>query len=258
MIRINKKLDSYKRHMVGFTLVEVLITLVIIGVVAAITIPTLIENNQKTQYVTALKKVYTNFNQVLVQYSADNGCVGDLKCTELFKGNGRAVAAALAPYLNIAKQCALGMNGNPTTSGCFSKNVSDNFDGSDIRNSLYNSYSDSSLFITTDGMAFFIESRSNNCVSNRSRGVTGDMKQLCGDIWVDVNGYKGPNNTRRDIFQFYITNGKGPKLYPVGGRDDGNLLPWNFIPADLFCNGSNVTGTYCAGRIMDEGWQMNY
>ena len=39
----------------GFTLAEVLITLGIIGVVAAMTIPTLIANTVKTQYVTALK-----------------------------------------------------------------------------------------------------------------------------------------------------------------------------------------------------------
>ena len=41
----------------AFTLAEVLITLGIIGVVAAITLPTLIKNYQKHVYVTQLKKV---------------------------------------------------------------------------------------------------------------------------------------------------------------------------------------------------------
>jgi prepilin-type N-terminal cleavage/methylation domain-containing protein len=40
----------------AFTLAEVLITLAIIGVVAALTIPTVVRNYQKTQTVTQLKK----------------------------------------------------------------------------------------------------------------------------------------------------------------------------------------------------------
>jgi prepilin-type N-terminal cleavage/methylation domain-containing protein len=43
----------------GFTLAEVLITLAVIGVVAALTIPTVVRNYQKTQTVTKLKKTYS-------------------------------------------------------------------------------------------------------------------------------------------------------------------------------------------------------
>jgi len=248
----------------GFTLAEVLITLGIIGVVAAMTIPTLIENNQKTQYVTGLKKAYTNFNQVLVQYSADNGCVGDLACTGLFQGGNDAASAAaaekLAPYFNIAKQCGIGV------SGCFPAKVSYNFDGSGVRDDSWNTATVGSKFITQDGIAFLIKSDSTNCGEIFSRGVTGDMKQYCGTIFVDVNGNKGPNNFGRDIFYFNITNGRGPKLYPVGGQDDMIMRPWNDQddngtidpPADWQCNGSIIDGWACAGRIMDEGWEMNY
>jgi len=234
----------------AMTLAEVLLTLGIIGVVAAMTIPTLIENNQKTQYVTALKKVYSNFNQVLVQYSANNGCVGDLKCTGLFNGDGNAVVAALAPYFKIAKQCGSGV------SGCFPGQVSSSFDGSTNRSSFLNGLGNS--FITQDGMAFYIESWNDNCASNVSTGATGDMEQGCGNIIVDVNGYKGPNNFGRDIFYFWITNGRGPNLYPVGGQDDADMSPWNSDPAYLKCDSSFVSGVYCTGRVMDEGWQMNY
>ena len=113
-IGFNKNLGSSQLFS-AFTLAEVLIMLGIIGVVAAMTIPPLIENNQKTQYVTALQKVYSNFNQVLVKYSADNGCVGDLTCTGLFApaNTDEDVANALVPYFNIAKQCGAGV------SGCF-------------------------------------------------------------------------------------------------------------------------------------------
>lgn len=54
------------RQTKAFTLAEVLIVLVTIGIIAAITIPNLINNYQKTQYVTKLKKAYANFNRVLL------------------------------------------------------------------------------------------------------------------------------------------------------------------------------------------------
>jgi len=264
----NKNLGSSQRY-TAFSLAEVLLTLGIIGVVAAMTIPTVVENNQKTQYVTALKKFYSNFNQVLVQYSADNGCVGDLKCTGLFDANyytPEDVGKVLASYFNIAKQCG------PGVSGCFPA-FSWSFDGSSGKDDFLNSMESASLFITKDGMAFFINRQPGNCANDFSSGtaygwpsVTGDMKQHCGSLYADVNGFKGPNNFGRDVFLFYITNGRGPKLYPAGGPDDGYLWPWNHKngvvtidpPADWDCNGLNVEGVTCAGRVIEEGWQMNY
>ena len=49
----------------GFTLAEVLVTLGIIGVVSAMTIPTLMQNHQRKVYVTQLHKVYNEFQQAV-------------------------------------------------------------------------------------------------------------------------------------------------------------------------------------------------
>ena len=57
MKRINLTNSPSRRgHRSAFTLAEVLITLGIIGVVAAMTLPTLIQQHQKQVYVTGLKK----------------------------------------------------------------------------------------------------------------------------------------------------------------------------------------------------------
>ena len=53
-----------KEKFLGFTLAEVLITLGIIGIVAAMTIPGLIKNYQERQFKTAYKKVYSEISQV--------------------------------------------------------------------------------------------------------------------------------------------------------------------------------------------------
>ena len=62
-------------HSKGFTLAEVLVTLGIIGVVAAMTMPTLVSNHQRTVYVTQLKKVVTELAQAADRAASDNNAV---------------------------------------------------------------------------------------------------------------------------------------------------------------------------------------
>ena len=47
----------------AFTLAEVLVTLGIIGVVSAMTVPSLMQNHQRKTYVTQLHKVYNELQQ---------------------------------------------------------------------------------------------------------------------------------------------------------------------------------------------------
>ena len=57
----------------AFTLAEVLITLVIIGIVAAITVPTMITNSNEQALKSALKKNNSVISQALRRYYIDNG-----------------------------------------------------------------------------------------------------------------------------------------------------------------------------------------
>lgn len=83
----------------AFTLAEVLITLGIIGVVAAMTLPALIQKRTNTEVESKLKKIYTTMNQAILMSELDNGpkeywqvgCNGD--CEGYFK-------KYLLPYLN--------------------------------------------------------------------------------------------------------------------------------------------------------------
>ena len=59
----------------AFTLAEVLVTLGIIGVVSAMTVPTLMQNYQKKSYVTQLHKVYNELQQSIVQLMTDKNAV---------------------------------------------------------------------------------------------------------------------------------------------------------------------------------------
>lgn len=57
----------------GFTLAEVLITLGIIGIVAAMTLPSVINNSRNKQLEAGLKKAYSVIGQALDMYQAETG-----------------------------------------------------------------------------------------------------------------------------------------------------------------------------------------
>ena len=66
-------MKNLKNKKKGFTLSEVLIALTIIGVVAALTVPALIQRTQKQEYVSALQKAYSTLSQATQQIIAENG-----------------------------------------------------------------------------------------------------------------------------------------------------------------------------------------
>ena len=66
-------LNSQRRF--GFTLAEVLVTLGIIGVVSAMTVPSLMQNYQRQSYVAQLHKVYNETSQAIIQYVNDRNAI---------------------------------------------------------------------------------------------------------------------------------------------------------------------------------------
>ena len=61
----------------GFTLAEVLITIAIVGVVAAMTLPNLIQNYQKKVISTKLKKFQAMMSQAILMAEQDFGPMED-------------------------------------------------------------------------------------------------------------------------------------------------------------------------------------
>ena len=96
---------------IAFTLAEVLITLGIIGIVAAMTMPTLIQNNRKKEVETKLAKIYSVMNQAIIMSEAENG---DKKyweyydgashnCTRTYEDNLKWYNKYLAKYIKTTK-----------------------------------------------------------------------------------------------------------------------------------------------------------
>ena len=205
----------------GFTLAEVLITFGIIGVVAAITIPTLIKNYQKQVFYTQFRKAATTIENALKLYAVHNGCEGEIaNCFDEEK-YGRFVFEH--NYENVCKDYKIKSGFN--TNDIYYENGCENVLGISSTNHA---------FITTDGMLF-----------NFATDLSGSSASM-----VDVNGLKKPNALGRDIFVFYLLNdGKSGIMW--SGNESQNE-DWG---DDYECSSNDGQG--CAAKLLKEG-KMNY
>ena len=128
----------------AFTLAEVLITLMIIGIVAALTIPSVISNYQQQEFKTGLKKAVSVLNEAIQTNIAQEG--------ETPYENGD-LAGYLQRHMSILK--------TGTFSRCFNKNSRETYELD--KNESTNCYAipnmaaqQNTVFYTTDGMRFEI------------------------------------------------------------------------------------------------------
>lgn len=261
MLKVTKEVifsSIFKRKFKqAFTIAEILIVLGIVGLIAEMTIPDLINDYQKTLYIVALKKSYNTFNQALTNMSADQGCLNDLKCTGFFDStvSQKTFGDEVVKYFKVAKNCAT----STTDSSCFSTKIFMGYDGTGGWSNAQGAFMNY-RFITMDGIAFSINQNGSNCGNiGASRYITNHLVQDCGKVYIDVNGpKKGPNYFGRDVFYFNISNGRGAQLYPIGGID---YIDWWKDPDtgdQKHCYSGDTAGEYCAGRIIEDGWAMNY
>src|SRR5574344_1035012 len=88
----------------AFTLAEVLIVLGIIGIVAAMTIPTLMQKIQDMEFKTAAKKAYSVTSEALKKMNYDYGTTyADYINTT--KGEKVLLKDRLMPYFKVLKDC---------------------------------------------------------------------------------------------------------------------------------------------------------
>lgn len=161
----------------AFTLAEVLITLGIIGIVAEMTIPTLINNVNNAAYIVGLKKELSILNQAYLSLKADNG--GSIKglCTT---NDSDCLGNLFKPYLRYTSI----VTGAPNVNGlanCWDSNT-EILDVGEQHN----------CFLLTDGTVVDFDEE------------YGDCHDRCGFATVDVNGRKKPNVWGKDRYLFYI------------------------------------------------------
>ena len=188
----------YKITRIAFTLAEVLITLAIIGVVAALTIPSLVKNhNEKAWYTTKVlweKKLIETVKRMNV-----DGVMTGYDSTEDFMNSFKQ-------YMKVIKLC-----NNNDINKCYSpKVVTTGKDADPIEIETVNLTSASSMGLTgwhtnTNTMSFVVADGSTVIMAYQPECPYADpiedqgSQVSCLGYMVDVNGKKGPNRVGKDI-----------------------------------------------------------
>lgn len=166
------KKDSKK----AFTLAETLLTLTIVGVIAALTIPAMKEHSDMSSIIAQTQKAYLTAQSAT---SAVESAQGDL---ELWPWSQTATINNY--YKNV-------MNVVPD-------NAWTGYQTYEMDGDIWANIQPPSYFKTTDGMSWYIYNWSNGTDMGNSR--------IYGVIHVDVNGASGPNRVGVDVHAFTVSS----------------------------------------------------
>mgnify|MGYP004704990623 CR=1 FL=1 len=222
----------------GFTLSETLICLGIVGVVAALTVPSVMKNYQKRLLTNQLQKTYyqiANATQTIMdtehvdnfyettagQCSKKEDCE---KSLEYWMNNY---------FLPVKKNC--GKNANNL---CLAGLAPDSYKTMNDTNAgtIDNQY----CIQTSDGAA-----------------ICSRIQDKCLSLIVDVNGPAAPNMSGRDVFSMDIHQDGSISDYGSGCANNA------FGCSAASCGTKDSGGAYetacgCLTSIIEDGWKMNY
>lgn len=224
---MNKRIDN------AFTLAEMVIATSIIAVLAALTIPTFITNAnyRNNSYVDAFRKAYTNTSYAVDQMKSDNAGTLENYFISVDAAGCDDMRDRFGQFLKYSHTCDAGS----TAGNCWHNPNAYNFlDGSADSDDL-NAWSGAML---SDGTLIVFNVSSTGCTTDNGTGAI-----ICGEINVDINGFKEPNTLGRDIFKINVTR---DGIKPVGDDTTYNTT----------CVDTTDTGEGCAARILQDGRMM--
>lgn len=221
----------------GFTLAEVLITVGIIGVVSALTVPTLVKNHQRQVYVTQLRKVYNEISNAVEQYMSDQR-VEDLRESDLGTKKQEAIQAFAKNYFKVVKDCHTRYY-DGGSNNCFGETY-ESLDGSVTTNSKLGQCQ--VTFTIPSGAAICADIGPMEAIKidddNSITSAFGNNESHVIGMDIDINGSQGPNIFGRDMFAMLV--------YPDGTIDCNRNALEKYPHIAVFC------------QILDDNWQMNY
>lgn len=215
----------------AFTLAEVLVTLGIIGVVAALTIPPLLNQSQDREFRSQMSKEYSVLTQAHNAIKAENGSQfvdSILSCIPNNAAGHTCLKDLYKDKYAFIKEC----DANSVYGNCFAPRASVKYLNGNANNGWFLN-SDTAAIVLKDGasLMFYLD-RTTNCTnSNR-----------CGWVTIDVNGAKNPNVWGRDVYLFFI--------YPDIIRPSiAGVIEPAYATADDCNTGTNL-GLTCASKYL--------
>lgn len=212
----------------GFTLAEVLITLGIIGIIASITIHTLLNDINDKQTVTAVKKAYTILSQAYKMAEMENGDpINWFTGAGIDVQNRTAVLGTIIPYLKVSKNC-----NTSGQDGCFETHRL-------LSGGAWGAGPYGYSLVLDDGMDLQGWLYAPVCNDDYTNTNNLALNHVCAYYFVDINGFKGPNQLGKDTFLFYLTK---YGIIPSGLKDEVGGDGFSF---DSDCKDINGSGYSC-------------
>lgn len=219
------KFKTINNKIKGFTLAEVLITLGIIGVVAAITLPPLVAKYQQESTVVRLKKTFSTLQQAVKMSAEDNGDCEDWDYT---LSKSEFIERYFLPYLKASK-------------------VDMTMEVTDLKGGHHTFGNSYPKFMLLDG-SVIIYVQHNFQVSNH--------------LVVDLNGVAKPNRVGRDVF---VLSFWGNTLSTYTQYSDLKMKHNDLIYSGgtsgqcskHAAGGILGPGSYCSRLIQSDGWNIS-
>ena len=213
----------------GFTLAEVLITIGIIGVIAAVTLPALNSNVSNAALEKQTQKFYTQLSRAFDLYKVDNE-IDSITAMD-FDAN-----AFVKKYFNIIGKCE-------NADDCYAPQYTYMGSNELIRGIQW--FNKNSTYVLADGTVFTIENYTESTPVN---------------VTFDVNGKKGPNKVGRDLWAVSV--------YYDGSVDEGGITPEirkgysdtlkQAVASEFKRCKTNSCGGGCFGHFMRNNFKFDY
>lgn len=251
----------------AFTMAEILLSLTIIGVVAAITLPSLTGNINERTWATQRKALYSRFSQAIsLMPTMNNYGVGATDALTIANASEAFVTSGLSKVLKINNICAYGTDGSTlfdcglpekiTISDGTKKNLPKQF--SDLNAGITGTYGTNIGLKNTKAAAFetangesILTFYNPNCLAANVQiaasassgtfapgeevGIAG-KQHVCANFVYDLNGKKGPNTIGKDIGTITVMYSSDSKvvmpMYPRVGTSSNK----KHIEAAQICN----------------------
>lgn len=208
----------------AFTLAEVLVTLGVVGIIAALTIPQLMTATNYKETVTSVKEAYSILSQAYKMTEKDYGDASHWYLND----NVADAINLLKPNLKVLNDCT------DKSAGCLPTALEGLGSGSWTADGQY------PALILSNGMSLTASTHNADCDSNFGDSIS--LQHVCQYFVVDTNGLKGPNTHGRDLFGFYLTQ---YGFIPTGGG-----MQTSDYDFSNNCINNNSTGLGCTAWVI--------
>lgn len=214
----------------AFTLSEVMLVLSVIGVIAALTIPGIVQNLQNRQITTKVKNFYSLTKQYYSNVAADND--ESILGMPSWSGSSEVAMTDFFKTGTVLKNCSNG-------TGCWYNSAIKYLNKTDWLN--LETLNTMGKLIMFDGTLVAFNKVSNDCSATYGNDYL--TNSVCAYIVFDINGAPVPNTLGKDVFILWVTR---TGIYPAGIKETAATMDSN--TCDL-----SSTGWACSSKAIMDG-----